>query len=385
MDNGGVLKFNTEYQRSKVWNKQKKQLLIDSILRNYDIASIFLRQKSNSSYYECLDGQQRLKAIIEFVKDGFGLSPWITDELDGNTAKFSQLPENYRSYFKEFKINSVIVTDVDEETTSDIFLRLQEGMPLNSAEKLNAIRGKMRKKTIELSQHPFFSKIGLPNTRFAHRYIAAQMLSLSISHTVVSVNFDILKRYYRMYKTQVPETALNRVISSLSFLDRSLGERASEIKHKADILSLYLLANSVRSGYSIAGMEQKVEEFIFDFITNVKNSDRLQNNENNKPYKVYATLRSDSAPHIRERRNIILSKFLQFIPSIVPRGAARDYSYPERLAIFQQSKGMCSKCHELTPFNKGIAEYIKRPADGGSTTIDNGKWICEQCNKAVRR
>lgn len=158
MDNGGVLKFNTEYQRSKVWNKQKKQLLIDSILRNYDIASIFLRQKSNSSSYECLDGQQRLKAIIEFVKDGFGLSPSITDELDGNTAKFSQLPENYRSYFKEFKINSVIVTDVDEETTSDIFLRLQEGMPLNSAEKLNAIRGKMRKKTIEMSQHPFFFK-----------------------------------------------------------------------------------------------------------------------------------------------------------------------------------------------------------------------------------
>ena len=158
MDNGGVLKFNTEYQRSKVWNKQKKQLLIDSILRNYDIASIFLRQKSNSSYYECLDGQQRLKAIIEFVKDGFGLSPNITDELDGNTAKFSQLPENYRSYFKEFKINSVIVTDVDEETTSDIFLRLQEGMPLNSAEKLNAIRGKMRKKTIEISRASFFFK-----------------------------------------------------------------------------------------------------------------------------------------------------------------------------------------------------------------------------------
>lgn len=83
------------------------------------------------------------------------------------------------------------------------------------------------------------------------------MLSLSISRTVVSVNFDILKRYYRMYKTQVPEAALNRVSSSLSFLDRSLGERASEIKHKADILSLYLLANSVRTGYLIAGMEQK--------------------------------------------------------------------------------------------------------------------------------
>ncbi|HJU84999.1 MAG TPA: DUF262 domain-containing protein, partial [Nitrososphaeraceae archaeon] len=128
MNSKGVLKFNTEYQRSKVWNKEKKQLLIDSILRNYDIASVFLRQKGDNMYYECLDGQQRLKAIIEFLSDGFALSPSITEELDGNPTKFGQLPDNYRAYIKEYKINSVIVADIDEETTSDIFLRLQEGM-----------------------------------------------------------------------------------------------------------------------------------------------------------------------------------------------------------------------------------------------------------------
>jgi hypothetical protein len=96
-------------------------------------------------------------------------------------------------------------------------------------------------------------------------------------------------------------------------------------------------------------------------------------------------LRSDSAPHIRERRNIILSKFLQFESSILPRDQVRDYSYPERLAIFQQSKGMCIKCHQLTPFNKGKAEHIKRPEFGGSTTINNGRWICEQCHKTARK
>jgi hypothetical protein len=385
MDSKGALKFNTEYQRSKVWNKQKKQLLIDSILRNYDIASVFLRQRSDSSYYECLDGQQRLKAIIEFVNDGFDLSPSITEELDGSPTKFSQLPDNYRAYIKEFKINSVIVTDVDEETTSDIFLRLQEGMPLNSAEKLNAIRGKMRKKVIDTSQHPFLSKVGLPNTRFAHRYLAAQMLALSISSKILSVNFDVLKKYYRTYKSQVPEAALNRVSSALTFLDRSLGDKAFSIRHKADILSLYLLANALKSGYAISGLDEKLAEFVFDFISNVQNSNRLQNNENNKPYKTYANLRSDSAPHIRERRNIILSKFLQFEPSILPRDQARDYNYPERLAIFQQSKGMCIKCHQLTPFNKGKAEHIKRPESGGSTTINNGRWICEQCHKTARK
>jgi hypothetical protein len=385
MDSKGVIKFITEYQRSKVWNKQKKQLLIDSILRNYDIASVFLRQKSDNLYYECLDGQQRLKAIIEFLNDAFGLSPNITEELDGSPTKFSQLPDNYRAYIKEFKINSVIVTDIDEETTSDIFLRLQEGMPLNPAEKLNAIRGKMRKKVIEISQHPFFSKIGLPNNRFAHRYLAAQMLALSIASKVLSVNYDVLKRYYRTHKSQVPEAAINRVTSALTFLDRSMGDKASEIKHKADVLSLYLLASSLRSGYSITGLDERLAEFVFDFIYNVQNSDRLQNNLNNKPYKVYASLRSDSAAHIKERRHIILSKFLQFVPSILPRDPARDYNYTERLAIFQQSKGMCVKCHVLTSFNKARAEHIRKPENGGLTTIDNGRWICEQCQITISR
>lgn len=385
MNSEAALKFNTEYQRSKVWNKQKKQLLIDSILRNYDIASVFLRQKSNSTHYECLDGQQRLKAIIEFLNDGFALSPSITEELGGNPAKFSQLPDNYRAYIKEYKINSVIVADIDEETTSDIFLRLQEGMPLNSAEKLNAIRGKMRKKVIEISQHPFFSKIGLSNSRFAHRYLAAQMLALSISGKVLSVNYNLLKKYYMMHKSQVPEAALNRVSSALSFLDRSLGDKASEIRHKSDILSLYLLVTSLRSGYSVTGLDEKLAEFVFDFIYNVQNSNRLQNNVNNKPYKVYASLRSDSAPHIKERRNIILSKFLQFLPSTLPRDPTRGYNYAERLAIFQESKGMCVKCHALTPFNRGVAEHIQKSEDRGSTTVDNGRWICEQCQITIRR
>jgi len=45
---------NTEYQRSKVWDRKKKQLLIDSILSDYDIGSIILRQ--NQDKWEILDG-----------------------------------------------------------------------------------------------------------------------------------------------------------------------------------------------------------------------------------------------------------------------------------------------------------------------------------------
>ncbi|HYY66818.1 MAG TPA: hypothetical protein VE572_00575, partial [Nitrososphaeraceae archaeon] len=62
------------------------------------------------------------------------------------------------------------------------------------------------------------------------------------------------------HKSQVPEAALNRVGGALSFLDRSLGNKASEIRHKRDILSLYLLVTSLRSGYSVTGLDEKLAE-----------------------------------------------------------------------------------------------------------------------------
>ena len=47
------------------------------------------------------------------------------------------------------------------------------------AEKLNAEQSKMRNAVIEISKHLFFSATSLKNIRFAHRYYAARMLTLS--------------------------------------------------------------------------------------------------------------------------------------------------------------------------------------------------------------
>lgn len=53
------------FQRNAVWPLEKKQLLIDSLLRGYDIPKIYLRMLNNNEKYESevVDGQQRLRAI----------------------------------------------------------------------------------------------------------------------------------------------------------------------------------------------------------------------------------------------------------------------------------------------------------------------------------
>ena len=52
---------NPDFQRPAVWRIGQKQLLIDTILRGYDIPKLYWRKVNKSpEKYEVVDGQQRL-------------------------------------------------------------------------------------------------------------------------------------------------------------------------------------------------------------------------------------------------------------------------------------------------------------------------------------
>ena len=63
------------YQRqSELWNLEKKQLLIDSILNGYDIPKIYLHKfnkpkkiRGIEMQYAIIDGRQRLETIWGFL------------------------------------------------------------------------------------------------------------------------------------------------------------------------------------------------------------------------------------------------------------------------------------------------------------------------------
>ena len=58
-----------QYQRTSVWSVSKKKLLIDSILRGYDIPKFYLNETPNDPMFdfEVTDGQQRMRSIWEFM------------------------------------------------------------------------------------------------------------------------------------------------------------------------------------------------------------------------------------------------------------------------------------------------------------------------------
>lgn len=74
---------NPDYQRPAVWTKAQKQLLIDSILRDFDVPKIYLHEKNNDTY-DVIDGQQpipRIKLAALFTGTFSMSKAWIPSRL----------------------------------------------------------------------------------------------------------------------------------------------------------------------------------------------------------------------------------------------------------------------------------------------------------------
>ncbi len=87
-DKQNALVLNPTFQRRAVWNDKAKSYLIDTILRGKPIPKVFMRQQINpstkSSVRDVVDGQQRLRTILSYIKDGFKVTKLQNAEYGGD-------------------------------------------------------------------------------------------------------------------------------------------------------------------------------------------------------------------------------------------------------------------------------------------------------------
>lgn len=122
----GDLELSPKYQRNSVWNDKAKSYLIDTIIRGFPIPPIFMRQRidviTRQTYREIIDGQQRLRAITEFINDEFKILKSHNELYGGKT--FSELDEDTREDILEYEILVEIINEKDDNIIYDMFARL---------------------------------------------------------------------------------------------------------------------------------------------------------------------------------------------------------------------------------------------------------------------
>jgi hypothetical protein len=132
--------LNPDFQRGSVWKPQAKTFLIDTILQRLPMPKIYLRTKidvvTKRSVREVVDGQQRLRAILEFAEDGFKLSK----RSEGFVGKkYSTLTEEEQETFLAYPIAVDQLINASNQDVLEVFARLNSyTVLLNGPEKRHA-------------------------------------------------------------------------------------------------------------------------------------------------------------------------------------------------------------------------------------------------------
>src|SRR5690606_32825136 len=86
----------------------------------------------------------------------------LLEKVDGQDpptggSKFSALPEFWQEEFRGTSLSVVMIQDASDDDIEELFSRLNNGEPLNAAEKRNAMSGDMSKLIREVAKHKFFT------------------------------------------------------------------------------------------------------------------------------------------------------------------------------------------------------------------------------------
>ena len=210
------IQLDPAYQRiSGIWTKEKRQLLIDSIINGFDVPKLYFHEfvppkkiGSKKYRYAIVDGKQRIQTIWDFIDGNISLSDDF-EYIRDNTVKagglgYKQLAEKYpqlKSRFDSTPLDIVTIRTGDIDLIEDMFSRLNEAVPLNAPEKRNAFGGPLPNAIQSVSGNKFFTKhVAFPDNRYRHRDLAAKFLFIEFSNEIVNTKKADLDRFVRQFK-----------------------------------------------------------------------------------------------------------------------------------------------------------------------------------------
>lgn len=137
--NDGKLDLSPDFQRRGVWSNPAKAFFADTILRGKPFPKLILMQEfvEGKQVRVVVDGQQRLRAIFDFVNDGIKISKAHNSELAGKT--FSQLDPETQDAFMQYEVACDVLYSAPLSELLDIFARINRyTVKLNAQELRNA-------------------------------------------------------------------------------------------------------------------------------------------------------------------------------------------------------------------------------------------------------
>lgn len=321
--NDGVLIVDTSYQRRSVWLDRDKVRLIETILMGLIIPEVYFWDAetdpdTGKTITHIVDGQQRIKAIAQFINNEFKLSKDCLIDQDisekyGNKY-FKDLGSDDKILIWTFNLSVVRIKDKNMDEIRNIFYRLNlTDYSLNDQEKRHSNTwGLFADLTKEISELSFWDDFNLFNygdiKRMKDEEFCSSLILLARKGIINQTNQNPLNDAYSDYSTNYPEydDDKNRILKWIdTFKLFYTQESKSFIRKRTQLYTVFCLMDYLT--------EEKIEvtphmvlrfnNFVqkYNLFENSSDTEEVSNPED-EAIKKYKLASSEGVNKIRNRK-----------------------------------------------------------------------------------
>jgi hypothetical protein len=405
------------WQRNVVWTAEEMGLLALSIVQNYPIGLVILWRNAEGVRVP-IDGRQRITAIDSFFHGRVAIPDLPAVPENYRNRKYRLLPEDGGTYellgvrdrenFEDYRPQIVEIEGIDEQTAMDVFIKLQGGKSLTKTEVRAALGGRVCDFVTELtspplatteddededepnSHHPFFKQVNVRNVRKAHRNLCDVLLHEHL-YPGSNKHWTSLESLYRDKSASLLgsertsfKTHLNRFQAACSIREGDQLLLLPQLKSAFLILSFFRAWHEIESEYT------KPQGYSFSEL--IRKFEQLRLTQKNEVPWVNFTAALSNAGYaegrIKERHEILLSFILREHPTMRPKDRRRIFTEAQKIAIWDRAGRRCeyeengTRCETtFGNFREGDADHIVRWSDGGETSLENGRLLCQPHNR----
>ena len=302
------------YQRRSVWNPSQKSYLINTLFEQTPIPTLYIRHsldiEAEKSVREVVDGQQRIRAILEYTSDDFAAKHPSYEKK----VKCSQLKKSDLEKLKLTALSVGYLLGATDEDVIEIFGRLNSvAKSLNAQEKRNAnYSGEykqfcLKQSSIRLS---FWRDLNIFTANAIARMDEVQFMSdltLNLIKGLSDYSPSRLDAIYKEYDEDFPKAStlalrLDRLFSQLSSL-KPEAIRDTVFRRTPLLFSLFIALDSSPKKLP----KNVLEEALYSIDQNVNSDTPLS--ERSKADAEFFTACTSSTQRIKQRE--VRHKFIR--------------------------------------------------------------------------
>lgn len=215
----GRLVLRPPFQRKPVWLDKQRSFLIESILMGIPMPEVYVQVTQagdGTEEYGVVDGQQRLRTILQFVgierdedqKDGdsnlFALDALPTTSIHKG-KRFAEVTGDDRKLFFQYEVCVRFLYTEDRREVEDVFKRLNKfTLPLKPQELRNATyHGPFAKLSEHLADDEYWAVNRIVSPAAIRRMADIEMMSdllIGLLHGPQGGSAKVIDQYYEQYE-----------------------------------------------------------------------------------------------------------------------------------------------------------------------------------------